>query len=890
MSICSDKLVLGILAHVDAGKTTLAESIMYLTGSIRKLGRVDHGNAFLDTHELERARGITIFSKQAEVTLHSTCGADELQITLLDTPGHVDFSAETERTLQVLDAAILVISAADGVQGHVQTLWKLLKRYEIPVFLFVNKMDQPGTDKDVLLEELKNKLDENCLDFTQEDEELWDALSMCSEPLMDAYLEEGKLERSDIAQAIFERKVFPCYFGSALKVWGVEEFLDSLVKYSVMPTYPEAFGARVYKITRDPGGNRLSHIKITGGSLKVKSMIGQEKVDQIRVYSGSQFQLAEEVKAGGICAITGLTDTFCGQGLGREKEGTAPVLVPVLNYCIILPEGCDVHKMLKNLYQLEEEIPELHILWQEQKSEIHAQVMGEVQVEILRSIIFQRFGVDVEFGEGSIVYKETILNTVEGIGHYEPLRHYAEVHLLLEPLEEGSGVIFETDCSEDELDRNWQRLIMTHLEEKKHVGVLTGSEITDMKITLIAGRAHLKHTEGGDFRQSTYRAVRQGLMQANCRLLEPYYEYSLEIPTENLGRAMTDIQRMHGEFSDPITLGEMTVLTGSCPVVTMNGYQSEVNSYSRGRGKLTCRFQCYAPCHNEEGVIENSGYDPERDLENPTGSVFCAHGAGFVVPWNQVESYAHVESDWRERKRRSMNGNTDASGDGFGDADWVTDGSRKNLNSSERFISQEEIEDIFERTFGTRAKDKNPWNRPAPRKISAPEREVTYQPKKVEKLEEYLLVDGYNIIFAWEDLKELAKVNVESARTKLMDILCNYQGYVKNTLIVVFDAYKVKGNPGTVAKYHNIHVVYTKEAETADQYIEKVVHQIGRKYKVTVATSDAMEQLIIWGQGAVRMSAQGLREEIDTHNRQRQAEWSEQNPGERYFPFRDIEL
>ncbi len=882
----SDKLVVGILAHVDAGKTTLAESIMYLSGSIRKLGRVDHGNAFLDTHELERARGITIFSKQAEVGLKTRAG--ELQITLLDTPGHVDFSAETERTLQVLDAAILVISGADGVQGHVQTLWKLLKRYGIPVFLFVNKMDQAGTDKEALLRELKEKLDENCLDFTKVDENLMDDLSMCSEELMNTYLETGALQSGEIGKAIFARKAFPCFFGSALKLWGVEEFLEGIVTYAQKKEYPQNFSARVYKITRDGSGNRLTHMKITGGSLKVKSLIGEDKVDQIRIYSGNQFHLEEEVSAGSICAVTGLADTFCGQGLGGEAEGTAPILVPVLNYQILLPEGCDVHKMLKNMYLLEEEIPELHILWQEQKGEIHAQVMGEVQVEILRSLIADRFGVQVDFGAGSIVYKETILNTVEGIGHYEPLRHYAEVHLLLEPLEAGSGLVFEADCSEDELDKNWQRLIMTHLEEKKHVGVLTGSEITDMKITLIAGRAHLKHTEGGDFRQSTYRAVRHGLKQAQSRLLEPYYEYSLEIPTESLGRAMTDIQRMHGEFKDPLTLGEMTVLTGSCPVVTMNGYQSEVNSYTRGRGKLTCRFKCYAPCHNEEEIIEAYGYDSERDLDNPTGSVFCAHGAGFVVGWEQVEEYAHIESAWAERQRRLKNSD---------DEEGFVNGSQKRGSSypqgasnADRFISQEEIEDIFERTYGTRAKDKNPWNRPAPRKVAAPEREVTYHPPKQEKLEEYLLVDGYNIIFAWEDLKELSQVNVEGARTKLMDILCNYQGYLKNTLIVVFDAYKVKGNPGSVSRYNNIHVVYTKEAETADQYIEKVVHQIGKKYKVTVATSDALEQLIIWGQGATRMSAQGLRDEIERHNRERQAEWNEQNPGERYFPFRDIQL
>ena len=877
----------GLLAHVDAGKTTLAESIMYLSGALRKLGRVDHGNAFLDTHELERARGITIFAKQAEVTLRTLAG--DMQVTLLDTPGHVDFSAETERTLQVLDAAILVISGADGVQGHVQTLWKLLKRYNIPVFLFINKMDQAGTDKDALLQELKEKLDENCLDFTEVNEELMDGLSMCSEELMNTYLETGELDPELIGEAVFSRKVFPCFFGSALKLWGVEEFLNGLVTYAKKKDYPEEFGARVYKITRDGSGNRLTHMKITGGRLKVKSVIGEDKVDQIRVYSGTQFKLEEEVEAGSVCAVTGLADTFCGQGLGWEKEGAAPVLVPVLNYQIVLPEGCDVHKMLKNMYQLEEEIPELHILWQEQKGEIHAQVMGEVQVEILRSLIEDRFGVQVDFGEGSIVYKETILNTVEGIGHYEPLRHYAEVHLLLEPLEEGSGVVFETDCSEDELDKNWQRLVMTHLEEKKHIGVLTGSEITDMKITLIAGRAHLKHTEGGDFRQSTYRAVRHGLKQAQSRLLEPYYEYSLEIPTESLGRAMTDIQRMHGEFGDPFTLGDMTILSGSCPVVTMNGYQSEVNSYSRGRGKLTCRFKCYAPCHNEEEVIAAYGYDSERDLENPTGSVFCAHGAGFVVPWEQVEEYAHIESAWKEQQKRSL-GREESD-----DMSGMNTDSRRGMypqgsSGEDRFISQEEIEDIFERTYGTRAKDKNPWNRPAPRRVSAPEREVVYNPKKQEKLEEYLLVDGYNIIFAWEDLKELSMVNVEGARTKLMDILCNYQGYLKNTLIVVFDAYKVKGNPGSVAKYNNIHVVYTKEAETADQYIEKVVHQIGRKYKVTVATSDALEQLIIWGQGAIRMSAQGLREEIERHNRERQAEWSEQNPGEKYFPFQDLQL
>ncbi len=874
MSKASKKLVVGILAHVDAGKTTLAEGIMYLTGGIRKLGRVDHGDAFLDTHELERSRGITIFSKQAEVVLRS--GEKELAVTILDTPGHVDFSAETERTLQVLDAAILVISGADGVQGHVQTLWKLLKRYHIPVFLFVNKLDQQGTDKESLLEELRSKLDDNCVDFTSEKDVLFDALSMCSEEIMEQFLEKGDVEQESIKQAVQERKVFPCYFGSALKLAGVEEFLEGIVKYSTLPEYPEEFGARVYKISRDNNGNRLTHLKVLGGSLKVKGLIGEHKADQLRVYSGTQFKLAEEVCAGEICAVTGLEDTFCGQGLGACTEGEQPVLVPVLNYKILLPEGCDVHKMLRNLYQLEEEIPELHIVWREQSSEIHAQVMGEVQIEILKDIIAKRFGVEVSFGNGSIVYKETILETVEGIGHFEPLRHYAEVHLLLEPGEQGSGLVFETDCSEDELDKNWQRLILTHLEEKKHVGVLTGSEITDIKITLIAGRAHIKHTEGGDFRQATYRAVRHGLKRAKSRLLEPLYDFVLEVPTECLGRAMTDIQRMKGNFADPETMGEMSILKGTAPVVNMSGYPFEVVAYTRGRGKLTCNFKRYAPCHNEEEVIAACGYDSERDLENPTGSVFCSHGAGFVVGWEEVENYAHVESEWKNAQDKEARAESD---------DLVV---QTRSTYDDRYISQEEIEEIFERTYGNRAKDKNPWNRPAVTKHVIPAKEVVYQPKKKENVKEYLLVDGYNIIFAWEDLKALAEVNVEAARGKLLDMLSNYQGYLKNTLIVVFDAYKVRGNPGSVSKYHNIYVVYTKEAETADQYIEKTVHEIGHKYQVTVATSDALEQMIIWGQGATRLSAQGLHKEMEECNRTRQEAFSQENPGSRYFPFEDL--
>lgn len=864
------------------------------------MGRVDHGDAFLDSHELERSRGITIFSKQAEIELKTNAGGRK--ITLLDTPGHVDFSAETERTLQVLDIAVLVISGADGVQGHVETLWKLLKSHKIPVFLFINKMDQAGTNREKLMAEVKQKLDVNCVDFTfagnenngyerekfpeylkqlgylpeeetKEYEQWQEAVAMCEDGLTEAYLDSGRVEEEEVRGAIRKRKIFPCYFGSALKQFGVEEFLEGFVRYTSLPEYDEEFGARVYKISRDANGNRLTHMKVMGGSLKVKQVLGEDKVDQIRIYNGTGFQLTDEASAGSICAVTGLTKTFCGQGMGILGEGTEPILVPVLNYRVELPEGCDIHKMLKNLYQLEEEIPELHIVWREQSSEILAQVMGEVQVEILKDVIEKRFGAAVEFGNGSIVYKETLLEPVEGIGHFEPLRHYAEVHLLLEPGEPGSGLVFATDCSEDELDKNWQRLILTHLEEKAHVGVLTGSEITDMKITLIAGRAHLKHTEGGDFRQATYRAVRHGLKRGKCRLLEPVYEYTLEIPTECVGRAMNDIQRMKGTFEDPQTLGEMSVLTGMAPVVNMNGYQAEVISYSRGRGRLSCRFKCYEPCHNEEEIIEAYGYDSEHDLENPTGSVFCAHGAGFYVDWQQVADYAHVDSGWEDA------------------TEVVEDLAEQDMflvNTpayDDRFISQEEIEEIFERTYGHRAKDKNPWNRPVSRTVTAPPKEVVYNPKKQEKLKEYLLVDGYNIIFAWEDLKELSKTNVESARSKLLDILCNYQGYMKNTLIVVFDAYKVKGNSGSVSKYHNIYVVYTKEAETADQYIEKTVHEIGRKYHVTVATSDALEQMIIWGQGATRLSAQGLREEVESVGRQRQEEWKAGNPGERYFPF-----
>ena len=807
----------GLLAHVDAGKTTLAESILYLSGNIRTLGRVDHGSAYLDTFELERSRGITIFAKQAEVTLKDKV------VTFLDTPGHVDFSAEMERTLQVLDYAVLVISGADGVQGHVQTLWRLLKRYKIPAFLFVNKMDQPGTDKRELLTELQKRLDPSCVDFTlpKDSDAFFEAVAMCNESLLEKYLEGEAITEQEICTAIQRREVFPCYFGSALKLEGVDTFLDALDRYTVCPVYPEEFGAKIYKISRDPQGMRLTHMKVTGGTLKVKMLLKEEeKADQIRIYSGASYQSVNEAKVGGICAVTGLSKTYSGDGLGAEKPAAAPMLTPVLNYQILLPDGCDVHGMFLKLKQLEEEIPELHIVWDQQFNEIQTAV---------------------EFGAGNIVYKETISAPVEGAGHFEPLRHYAEVRLLLEPLPQGCGLVFETDCSEDILDRNWQRLILTHLEEKAHRGVLTGSEITDMKITLITGKAHQKHTEGGDFRQATYRAVRQGLKKAKSVLLEPVYEYQLEVPTDQVGRAMADLQRMSAAFDPPKMEQDMAVLTGTAPVAAMRDYPREVVAYTRGCGRLFCTLKGYEPCHNTEEVIAAYGYDSEADTENPTGSVFCSHGAGFYVGWDQVEDYMHTES--REKA--------------------VEKEKQRNSYELPPVIDEEELKAIFERTYGPVKRERNVFSK----RVQAPETVIRRSKKQVNE-KEYLLVDGYNIIFAWEDLKELSEINIEAARMKLMDILSNYQGYKKQTLILVFDAYKVPGNVGEVQKYHNIHVVYTKEAETADQYIEKTVQEIGKKYHVTVATSDALEQMIILGQGAQRISAKGLLEEILTVNQE----------------------
>ena len=863
----TNKLTIGILAHVDAGKTTLAESILYLTGSIRKLGRVDHQDAFLDTYELERERGITIFSKQAEFRL------GEREVTLLDTPGHVDFSAEMERTLQVLDYAILVISGADGVQGHVQTLWRLLKQYKIPVFLFINKMDQPDTNEKALMEELTKRLDEKCINFSAglETEEEKENLAVCDEAVLEHYLESGEIQKEEIINLIAKRKVFPCYFGSALKIQGVEEFLKGIETFTKKCAYPEEFGARVFKIARDAQGNRLTYLKITGGSLKVKMLLSnekeagegkeelwEEKAEQIRIYSGNSFEAVKEAKAGSVCAVAGLSHTYCGQGLGIEAHTFLPVLEPVLTYKIELPEDCNVHSMLIKLKELEEEEPQLHIVWDERLQEIHAQVMGEVQIEILKRMIWERYQTEVEFGSGKIVYKETIEDCVEGVGHFEPLRHYAEVHLKLEPAERGTGLHFFADCSEDLLDRNWQRLVMTHLEERMHKGVLTGSEITDMKVTLVSGRAHLKHTEGGDFRQATYRALRQGLKKAKSVLLEPVYEFRLELPADKVGRAMADIQKMYGEFQLSDSEGEYSVVTGFAPVSLMRDYQKEVMAYTSGHGRLFCTLKGYMPCHNADEVIEEMNYDSESDLENPTGSVFCAHGAGFIVPWYEVEDYMHLELQTPMQKQ----------------VEEEIPMPKRTPQEAEAYLkegvqNEEELRAIFERTYGAVKRERQGWERVSKRNpnrnpsVRSSETENTRKEKKREPIKEYLLVDGYNIIFAWEDLNELSKINIESARNKLMDRLSNYQGYKKMTLILVFDAYKVKGNPGSVMKYHNIYVVYTKEAETADQYIEKTVHEIGRKYQVTVATSDALEQVIILGQGGNRLSAANLLEEVE---------------------------
>ena len=880
------KLVIGILAHVDAGKTTLSESMLYQSGSIRKLGRVDKGDAFLDTYQLERERGITIFSKQAQLSI------GDLKITLLDTPGHVDFSAEMERTLQVLDYAILVISGADGVQGHTETLWKLLERYHIPVFLFINKMDQNGTDEAALMNELKKRLDENCVDFSQTDtDELNESIAMCSEALLEQYLESGEIEDTQIRNLIRKRNLFPCYFGSALKVTGVDEFMRGIMNYTEVAAESKEteFGAKVYKISRDDQGNRLTYIKVTSGCLKVKDLLSgrdrrkekdwEEKINQIRIYSGAKFETVNQAERGMICAVTGLSQTYPGEGLGIERDSDIPILEPVLTYQIQLPEDCEAHSMLEKLRQLEEEEPLLHIIWNEKLGEIYAQIMGEVQIEVLKSLIWERFHVRIEFGKGNIVYKETIRQPVEGVGHFEPLRHYAEVHLLLEPAEAGTGLHFFSNCSQDTLDLNWQRLILTHLEEKEHCGVLTGSAITDMHITLITGKAHQKHTEGGDFRQATYRAVRQGLKKAESILLEPYYSYRLEVPADMVGRAMTDIQRMNGSFDTPLQDGESAILTGSAPVVTMRDYQTEVISYTKGRGRLSCTLEGYKPCHNQEEVVKEVGYDSERDLDNPTGSVFCAHGAGFVVKWDEVENYMHLQSTLESKE---------TVGEEFVFPTAAARRASTYLEMTEE--DQKELDAMVEASQRKReaARKSYAYRKDfSNEKIAVNGSTKSYSNKKKQK--EYLLVDGYNIIFAWEELNELAQVNMDAARGCLQDVLCNYQGIKKCELILVFDAYKVEGFSGEIQKYHNIHVVYTKEAETADQYIEKVAHEIGRKYLVTVATSDGTEQVIIRGQGCHLLSAKELKEEVEFANKELRRYYSEDTSLERNYLFQYLD-
>ena len=837
----------GLVAHVDAGKTTLSEGMLYLSGSIRNLGRVDHKDVFLDTYELERERGITIFSKQAILNWKDT------EITLLDTPGHVDFSAEMERVLQVLDCAILLISGADGIQGHTVTLWKLLKHYHIPTFIFVNKMDRPEADREKIMEELKQRLGDGCFDYEYMDRDLED-IALCDEEMMNVYLETGEVPVELMEEAIASRKLFPCWFGSALKVEGIDQLLDGICDLLPEPKYQSEFGGKVYKIARDPQGTRLTYLKVTGGELRVKEELWQTEkgkggqVNQIRKYSGEKYELAQKVTAGEVCAVTGLEGTYPGQGLGIEADSDVPMLEPVMNYKIELPEDCDVHKMLQDLRRLEEEEPELHIVWNNEAEEIHIQLMGDVQTEVLQKMIKDRFGVLITFGEGKIVYKETVENQTEGVGHFEPLRHYAEVHLLIEPGERGSGMQFATDCPEDVLDRNWQRLILTHLEEKEHIGVLTGSALTDVKITLLTGRAHQKHTEGGDFRQATYRAVRQGLRKAKSVLLEPYYEFRMELPMENVGRAMTDIKRMNGSFEGPESIDGQAVLTGTAPVSEMSGYQKEFVAYTGGFGRMFCVLKGYDVCHNAEEVVEKLAYDPDADLENTADSVFCSHGAGTVIPWYEVEEHMHVESGIKQETEQPV-------------ITKVAETARPIRRNIE--LTQEELDAIYVRTPDPvrRSYQSHSITVRAGRKESSDY--GSYEKVKEEKKEEYLLVDGYNIIFAWEELRQLSEIDLAAARGKLADVLCNYQGFRQCTLILVFDAYKVEGNPGEVMKYHNIHIVYTKEAETADQYIEKTVRKIARKQDVIVATSDALEQVIILGQGARRMSAAGLKEEVE---------------------------
>ena len=830
------RLTIGILAHVDSGKTTLSEGLLYGAGMLRKLGRVDHGDAFLDTHALEKSRGITIFSKQARL-LYGDC-----EFTLLDTPGHVDFSTEAERTLSVLDYALLVVSGSEGIQPHTETLFKLLCRYSVPTFVFINKMDISHLSRQELMGGLK-RLGEGFIDFSDDvpKDEFYDGLAMCSEDMMEQYLDTGTVPADTIRQSIRQRQVFPCFFGSALKLEGIKELLAGLEEYTTEPPRGDEFGARIFKISDDPQGARLTHMKITSGCLKVKDVLHgsgwAEKADQIRIYSGAKYQTVDQAPAGMVCAVTGLTSAHPGDGLGAEAGAPSPVLEPVLAYRAVLPEGVDAHKALSALRKLEDADPALHVAWNEGLQEIRVQLMGEVQLEIIQSLLKERFGLDIGFDQGGILYKETITSTVEGVGHYEPLRHYAEVHLLLQPLEAGGGLVFSTGCKEDELDKNWQRLILTHLKEKTHLGVLTGSPITDMSITLVAGKAHLKHTEGGDFRQATYRALRQGLMQAESRLLEPWYSFSLQVPQECVGRAMNDLQAMGASFDPPEQRQEDAVISGTAPVIKLQGYPAVLTGYTKGRGRLSCEGARYLPCHNSDEVIAAIGYDPESDTDNPADSVFCSHGAGHTVKWNAVFDNMHIPAVLRPKSEPEH------------------EHAAPILSRSD----EEELIRIYERTYGPIRSNPIAAFRPS---VSVQSQGFRL-PEATETGPEYLLVDGYNIIFAWDDLAAIAKEDMDLARSRLVNLMCNYRGLHRCEVILVFDAYRIKGNTGSVETVNNISVVYTKEAETADSYIERTTHELSKNYRVQVATSDRMEQLIIIGNGAMRISADAFRKEVD---------------------------
>ena len=830
------RLTIGILAHVDSGKTTLSEGLLYCAGMLRKLGRVDHGDAFLDTHALEKSRGITIFSKQARL-LYGDC-----EFTLLDTPGHVDFSTEAERTLSVLDYALLVVSGSEGIQPHTETLFKLLCRYGVPTFVFINKMDISHLSRQELMDGLK-RLGEGFIDFSDDvpKDEFYDGLAMCSEDMMEQYLDTGTVPADTIRQSIRQRQVFPCFFGSALKLEGIKELLAGLEEYTTEPPRGDEFGARIFKISDDPQGARLTHMKITSGCLKVKDVLHgsgwAEKADQIRIYSGAKYQTVDQAPAGMVCTVTGLTSAHPGDGLGAEAGAPSPVLEPVLAYRAVLPEGVDAHKALSALRKLEDADPALHVAWNEGLQEIRVQLMGEVQLEIVQSLLKERFGLDIGFDQGGILYKETITSTVEGVGHYEPLRHYAEVHLLLQPLEAGGGLVFSTGCKEDELDKNWQRLILTHLKEKTHLGVLTGSPITDMSITLVAGKAHLKHTEGGDFRQATYRALRQGLMQAESRLLEPWYSFSLQVPQECVGRAMNDLQAMGAIFDPPEQRQEDAVISGTAPVIKLQGYPAVLTGYTKGRGRLSCEGARYLPCHNSDEVIAAIGYDPESDTDNPADSVFCSHGAGHTVKWNAVFDNMHIPAVLRPKSEPEH------------------EHAAPILSRSD----EEELIRIYERTYGPIRSNPIAAFRPS---VSVQSQGFRL-PEATETGPEYLLVDGYNIIFAWDDLAAIAKEDMDLARSRLVNLMCNYRGLHRCEIILVFDAYRIKGNTGSVETVNNISVVYTKEAETADSYIERTTHELSKNYRVQVATSDRMEQLIIIGNGAMRISADAFRKEVD---------------------------